>query len=195
MFGFSKNVFQLSEICLAYRTGRRAILSGLVTPFTARGPSEPQPRGGNTCPRVLGFSSLNGRGVAQAPLPGQAPAQPAQQAVAEGLEVTPSGQGWRRKKHWDSNTRDRQVLRPREIAEWTTTDEIWKSQMGKCVLFVQLDENLNAQAFGRSPQTGRDLLLLKVRVSFLTSSNFILPSSGLSHELDLHGLWHDPDNP
>lgn len=60
--------------------------------------------------------------------------------------------------------------------------------MGKRVLFVQLDENLDAWAFGRSPQTGSDLWLLKVRVSFLASSNFILPSSGLSHELDLHGL-------
>lgn len=153
------------------------------------------PPGWNTCKCVLCFSSLHGRRVPQAPLPGQPPTGPAQQAVAEGLEVTPSGQGCRGRKHGERNRRDKQVLRRREITEWTTADEIWKSQMGKRVLFVQLDENLDAWAFGRSPQTGSDLWLLKVRVSFLASSNFILPSSGLSHELDLHGLWHDPDNP
>lgn len=32
------------------------------------------------------------------------------------------------------------------------------------------------------------LVTVEVRVTFLTSSNFILPQSGLSHGLDPHGL-------
>jgi len=83
----------MSETGFDYRTGRTAVLSGLETPFTValQGPCPP---GWTAGARVPCFSSLDGRRVPQAPLPGQAPTQAAQQAVAEGLQVTPSGQGY-----------------------------------------------------------------------------------------------------
>lgn len=110
------------------------------------------------------------------------------------------GKGWGEERKKKTQKKPKKMknknlfLGNRKYFDWTCVDEIWKAKWAKCFVYSAV---LDLNHPGIWPQaTDRQwLVAVEVRVSFLTSSNFILPRSGLSHGLDPHGLWHDPDSP
>lgn len=96
-------------------SGREAIVSVISTSFHGLIvlPQERMAYFGS----LLGFSSLDGQRVPQVCFPRQLPAEPAQHAVTEDLNIASSGRGCRK-------GRMRKFVKNREIFECTPIDEI-----------------------------------------------------------------------